>query len=130
MRSRMRVRQSSFGPLDKKRTTILLASLFLILVGSRTALVGYAGSSTPLMDEWDGDAALILKPYLQGNLTVGDLLTPFNEHRIFFTRLLVMSLFNISGYWDVVLQMTTNAILDCTTVVALSYALSRVLDGG
>ena len=126
----MRVGRSSFGPLDKKRTTFLLASLFLILVGSRTALIGYAANSTPFMDEWDADAAFLLKPYLQGNMTLSDLFAPFNEHRVFFTKLLVISIFHISGYWDVVLQMVTNMIIDCTTIVALSYTLSRVLDGG
>ncbi len=71
-----------------------------------------------------------MTPYLHGNLTVSDLFAPFNEHRIFFTRLLVLSCFDISGYWDVVLQMIANAILDAATVVAISYALSRVLSGG
>ncbi|HZZ61883.1 MAG TPA: hypothetical protein VFE63_12010 [Roseiarcus sp.] len=81
------------------------------------------------MDEWDGDAASLLEPYLQGKLTIGDLLAPFNEHRIFFTRLLVLSIFHISGYWDVVLQMIVNAVLDSVTVVAICFALSRVLPG-
>ena len=53
-----------------------------------------------------------------------------NEHVIFFTRLLTLAIFNLSGYWDVVLQMIANAILDAATVVAISYALSRPLRGG
>jgi hypothetical protein len=119
-----------FVSVDEKRVTLLLAALFLILVGSRAALIGYAGRPTPFMDEWDGDAAFLLQPYLQGSLTIGDLLAPFNEHRIVFSRLLVLSLLGVSGYWDVVLQMIVNAILDAATVVGISYALSRVLDGG
>ena len=84
---------------------------------------------TPFLDEWDGDAAGLLKPYLQGRLTVGDLLAPFGEHRILFTRLLVLSIFHVSGYWDVILQMIVNAIVNSAAVVAISYALSRVLGG-
>jgi hypothetical protein len=122
--------QSFFGPLEDKGAAILLASLFLVLLGSRTVLIRYAGNSTPFFDEWDGDAASLLQPYLQGKLTIGDLLAPFNEHRVFFTRLLVLTLFDISGYWDVVLQMIANAVLDSATVVAISFALSRVLSGG
>lgn len=34
---------------------ILAVALFLILVGSRAALIGFAGSPVPYMDEWDGD---------------------------------------------------------------------------
>ena len=41
-----------------------------------------------------------------------------------------LAIFNLSGYWDVVLQMIANAILDAATVVAISYALSRPLRGG
>ena len=108
----------------------LLASLFLILLGSRAALINYAGSATPFLDEWEADAAHLLEPYLQGKLTFADLFVPLNEHRIFFTKLLVLWIFNISGYFDVVLQMIVNAILDSATVVTIAYALSRVLQGG
>jgi hypothetical protein len=38
-------------------TPILLAALFFILLGSRAALIAYAGYSTPFLDEWDADAA-------------------------------------------------------------------------
>ena len=64
-----------------------------------------------------------------GALTVGDLLAPFGEHRILFTRLLVLTIFNVSGYWDVILQMIVNAIVNAAAVVAFSYALARVLGG-
>lgn len=107
----------------------MFVSLFLILIGSRAAIINYSGSSTPYLDEWDGDAAYLLKPYVRGNLTLGDLFSNFNEHVIFFTRLLVLVIFHVSGYWDVVLQMIVNAILASATIIAISYALSRVLYG-
>ena len=113
----------------RRRTGLLSASLFLILFGSRAALIHYAGNSTPFMDEWDGDAAFLIKP-LHGDLALGDLVAPYNEHRIAFTRLLVLSILHVSGYWDVVLQMVVNAILDAATVVAIGYALTRVLSPG
>ncbi len=40
---------------DAAFRVLLAASLFLILVGSRAALIGFAGSPVPYMDEWDGD---------------------------------------------------------------------------
>jgi hypothetical protein len=122
-------RQGSLKLPDKRGGTALLISLFLILVGSRAALISHAGNPTPFLDEWDADAAGLLKPYLEGRLTVGDLLAPFGEHRILFTRLLVLSIFHVSGYWDVILQMVVNAIVNSAAVVAMSYALSRVLWG-
>ncbi len=116
--------------VDKNRASLLWVSLFLVLFGSRTALIRYAGYPTPFLDEWEADGATILKPYLAGTLKVGDLFVPLNEHRIFFTKLLVLAIFEISGYWDVVLQMIVNAVVDCATVVAIACALSRVLPGG
>ena len=116
--------------LDARRQPLLLVSLFLIIVGARAIAIRYAGNLTPYADEWDGEAANLLKPYLEGALTTGDLFRAHNEHVIFFTRLLTLAIFNLSGYWDVVLQMIANAILDAATVVAIAYALSRPLRGG
>ena len=106
-----------------------MASLFLIVVGSRAAVIGHAGNATPFTDEWEGEGANLLRPYLQGTLGVADLFHAHNEHVIFFTRLVTLGVFNLSGYWDVILQMIVNAILDAATVVGISYALSRPLRG-
>jgi hypothetical protein len=114
----------------KRGGIVLTISLFLILLGSRAALINYAANPMPFFDDWDGAAVLLLKPYLQRRLTIGDLFAPYNEHRIFFTRLLILSIFHVAGYWDVILQMIVNAFVDSATVVIVSYALSRVLCGG
>lgn len=126
----MRVRRTLTDALDQNLTPILIASLFLILLGTRAALISHAGSPTPFLDEWEADGALLLEPYIQGKLTLSDLFIPINEHRIPFTKLLVLLIFNVSGYWDVVLQMIVNSVLNSATVVAIAYALSRVLRGG
>ena len=123
----MRYGQRFLRFLEDRRQTLFLVSLFLIVIGSRAIVINYAGSATPYADEWDGEAANLLKPYLQGALTTRDLFRAHNEHVIFFTRLLTLGIFNLSGYWDVVLQMIANAILDAVTIVAISYALSRPL---
>lgn len=113
--------------VEKRRSSLLLFSLFLILFGSRAALIRYAGYPTPFLDEWEADGAALLKPYLAGRLEVGDLFVPINEHRIPFTKLTVLAVYEIAGYWDVVLQMIVNAFVDSATVVVIAYALSRVL---
>ncbi len=56
--------------LDNRRQTFLIVSLFLILVGARAVVINYAGNPTPYADEWDGEAANLLKPYLEGALTI------------------------------------------------------------
>ncbi len=115
---------------DARSSKALLAlGLFLVLVGARAALIGHAGSQTPFMDEWDGDWNGLIRPYLRGELTPDMLTQPFMEHRILFTRLTTLALFNLSGYWDVLLQMIVNAILGSAGIVAAAFALARVLSG-
>jgi hypothetical protein len=126
----MILRQTCLKLPYKRGGVALMISLFFILLGSRAVLINYAANPTPFFDDWDGAAVSLLNPYLQGRLTIGDLLAPYNEHRLFFTRLLVLSIFHVSGYWDVILQMIVNAIVDSATVVAIGYALARVLCGG
>ena len=122
--------QRSMLHLTKRQDAVLYVSLFLVLVGSRAAVINYGGNSVPFGDEWDAVAAGLLRPYLQGHLKLAELFSAHNEHVIFFTRLMTLLIFKISGYWDVILQMIANAILDALTVVAISAALSRTLPGG
>ncbi len=114
---------------DRTFRLALAASLVLILIGSRAVLIGFAGSPAPYMDEWDGDWGGSIRPYLDGSLTLDGLAQPFMEHRILFTRLLVLVLFDLSGYWDVVAQMIVNAILGSAVLVLAAFALSRVTSG-
>ena len=107
----MDVGQQFLRTIDKRHSVILFVSLFLILIGSRAIVINHDGNSTPFWDEWDGDAANLLLPYLRGNLALGDLFSRHNEHIIFFTRLLTLAIFTLSGYWDVILQMIANAFL-------------------
>jgi hypothetical protein len=103
---------------------------FLLILGAKLALIHYAGNSTPFWDEWDGDAADVIQPYVSGTLGFADLFQAHNEHRIVFTRLETLAIFNISGFWDVVLQMIINAVFHAATVLAATAALARVLDRG
>ncbi|HXZ14553.1 MAG TPA: hypothetical protein VEH77_01010, partial [Roseiarcus sp.] len=107
----------------------MLVGLFLVLVGARAEAIRFGGNPTPLGDEWDGDMVRLLQPYLHDDLKLGDLFRFHNEHVVFFTRLTTLAIFKTSGYWDVILQMIVNAILDAATVVALALAFSRVLTG-
>jgi hypothetical protein len=125
----MAVGQQLLRAVDRRHSIILFVALFLILTGSRAIVINHYANSTPFWDEWDGGAANLLSPYLRGDLTLADLFRGHNEHVIFFTRLVILAIFTISGYWDVILQMIANAFLDAAAVVAISFALSRVLCG-
>ena len=127
----MRAVRQSMPYLDKKQSTLLFISLCLVFIGARAAVINYAGSAVPFGDEWDGEASQLLQPYIEGKLTVGKSSSAHNEHIIFFTRLTDFVYFQqTTDYWDVILQMIANAIVDAVTVVAISVALSRVLSEG
>jgi hypothetical protein len=86
------------------------AGLFLAIFGARLMIISGFGVTVPWADEWDGEAVMFPK-YVAGTLQLGDLLAPFNEHRIFTSRLLDLATFELAGGWDRPLHMVVNAAL-------------------
>lgn len=104
-----------------------LFGCFLIAFGLKLAILAFASSQIPFVDEWDGEAASVLKPFVEGTLRFGDFFRAHNEHFIPFTRLLALASFKVSGYWDVVLPMIVNAVIHSLAIVFVSYWLARPL---
>ena len=68
-----------------------LFGCFLIAFGVKLAILAVASSPVPFADEWDGEAAFLLKPFVEGTLRLEDFFRPHNEHFIPFTRLLTLA---------------------------------------
>ncbi|HEX8076446.1 MAG TPA: hypothetical protein VF511_01420, partial [Chthoniobacterales bacterium] len=78
---------------------------------------------------WDAEGFNLLKPWYEGRLGLADLLSPHNEHRIFFSRLLTLGLTYLNGQWDSMPEMVFDALL-CGVIAALCLAtLFRLLEG-
>jgi hypothetical protein len=90
-----------------------------VIVGAKFWLIGVAGSVVPFWDQWDAEAAFLYEPYLAGTLGVGHLLAAHNEHRILFTRLLVLLQLEVLAYWDPVGQMIVNAIIYASVIAMI-----------
>jgi hypothetical protein len=103
-----------------------LAALFLVVFGARLWFIGRYGNALPFWDQWDGEASLLIKPWLEGTLAPASLLAPHNEHRIVLTRLLALALFKLNGQWDALLEMTVNAALCATIVVLIAAAAFKL----
>jgi hypothetical protein len=103
---------------------ILLLALFCIVFGAKIIIISSFGNVVPFWDQWDGDAAMIYLPYLDGTLSIKSLLGPHNEHRILFSRILSLGLLLASGEWNPILQMLVNAALHSAAVVLLTWGLS------
>jgi len=114
---------STNPPRDSfKRFSLWLAALFLVVLGAKLRLVQLYGSPLPLWDQWY-EAESFFRPWMEGHLTWQTLFEPDNGHRIFFTRLLDMTVIRLNGRWEPLLQMTVNAFIHTTYVCGLAYCL-------
>ena len=99
-------------------------SLFLTGLGAKLWLVHRFGTPMPIWDQWM-EAFGVYLPYFEGKLTVADLFSAHNEHRIVFTRLYSLGLLLLNGQWDNQLQMVVNALIHCATMAGLGWLMFR-----
>lgn len=76
------------------------ALVFIAIFLSRLFFLMSAGGSVPFWDQWGGENS-IFSAFESGSLTLAQMFAPHNEHRIFWTRLLTIILFELNGHqWD------------------------------
>ncbi len=107
---------------------LTVAGCALLVLGAKLWLIADFGSATPVWDQWDGEAAALYHPYLSDHIPLATFFSPHNEHRILLTRLTALGLLEISGQWDVMLQMILNAALHTGFIVVLLYLLRDLFD--
>jgi hypothetical protein len=89
-----------------------LLLLFLLIVTGRAVFVSLFGESLPYWDQWDAEGAFLIKPWLEDTWGVGQLFAPHNEHRVVFTRLLALGLFEANqGQWDNMVAAYANTVV-------------------
>src|SRR4051812_41152519 len=88
-----------------------LLAVFLIIFGAKLVLISLYSSPLPFFDQWQGEGKTLLLPWVEGRLGWRDLFVPHNDHRIFWTRLLVLGLFQLNQQWDTQLEMVVAAAL-------------------
>jgi hypothetical protein len=98
--------------------------MFFLVYGAKSTLIGAAGSPLPYSDQWNFEALGLYRPYLTGTLNWDQLLAPYNEHRMFFTRLLLLGLFELRGGWDPILDMLVNGLF--AAIAGVVYAAAVV----
>lgn len=89
----------------------LLIALFFTVFATNLAVIGRYGSDLPHWDQWDAEGEQAILPYLQHRLTLADLISPNNEHRVACTRLLALGLLALNGQWDARLECVVNAAI-------------------
>lgn len=80
---------------------------------ARLLYVQFFATPMPYMDQWDGEWASALKPWLEGTLQWQMLLAPHNEHRILPTRLVTLLSYAATGQWNNVYEARVAAVVFC-----------------
>lgn len=99
--------------------------LFFLVLGIRFVYVALFAESTPYWDQWDSEADLLLRPWADGTWRFGDLFNLHNEHRIAFSRLLAIAIFEANDrQWDNLVEAYASAAI-FAAMFALLYVLLR-----
>jgi hypothetical protein len=86
--------------------------LFLLVAGFRLGALDFAGSPLPFFDQWIAEFYnTLLVPAVADSEWGGLLFVPHNEHRLVFTKVLVLAFYSASGTYDVLLLATFAALL-------------------
>lgn len=73
----------------------------VLIVLGRLVFVALYAESVPYWDQWDAEGAYLFKPWLEGDWSVADLFAAHNEHRIAFTRMISLLVFEANQeQWD------------------------------
>lgn len=99
-----------------------------VVLALRLLLVSRYGSSYPFWDQWDAEIDGLYRRYLDGSLGLADFLRPHNEHRIFFTRLMALSLFlGNQLQFDAQVEMYANLVIYAIAASLLAWSIGRTL---
>lgn len=99
-----------------------LLLIFLLVLVARIAYVSLYAGDLPFWDQWDGEADTLLRPWVEHTWRISELFRPHAEHRIAFTRLLTLALFEANnGQWDNLVETYVGAGI-YAVMTALLYA--------
>lgn len=99
---------------------LFLASPFYILY-----LIYHYGINVPFWDQWE--LVPLLKKVHTYGLTFSDIWAQHNEHRVFFPRLIMLSLAYLTN-WNIMFELYTNLILAALILLILCILLRQTFD--
>ncbi len=102
----------------------IASAVFLVVLGAKLGCIARFASSHPFWDQWSEGGGLY-RPYLEGRLPWSFLFEPHNEHRLSFTRLTALGLFDLNRQWDNRVQAVFNALLHSLMLGWLAAVIAR-----
>lgn len=107
---------SSFG---------LMFGIAFVALLARLLYVQFFTAPMPYWDQWDGEGASALRPWLDGTLQWHMLLAPHNEHRILPTRLVTLATYCLTGQWNNLYEARVGAVVFCFIPAVLIWHALR-----
>jgi hypothetical protein len=84
----------------------------------------------PIADQWDSEGYLLLKPWLDGDFHLSQLIANHNEHRILFKRILDLVAFALNdGWWDNRVLALFNATVYAAAIAFLAAVVLGLTRG-
>lgn len=115
--------EPSEAPAGRRGFSALLAAVACTVLGARLIVISAFGSPVPVLDQWDGEGAVLYSPYLKGTLSVATLFASHNGHRILITRLFALGHLELAGEWNTRLEMIFGAMVLTALVTWLAALL-------
>lgn len=100
---------------------VAVLGLGLTVFSAKLLFIAAYGTDVPYWDQWDGEGAQLIRPFVGGGNWWSALLRPHDEHHILGTRLLTVGLLAVNGQWDPLLEMVAGALISACGLATLLY---------
>ncbi len=104
--------------------------VFGAVVAAQLGLVATCGTDVPWGDAWDVEGRGLYPVWRDGTWKAADFFLAHNEHRIFWTKALGVTLFSVNGQWDPLVQLAAGAVWRALAAAGLAGMLVRASRGG
>ncbi len=99
-------------------------TLLITALGARLWLIHKAGTPLPFWDQWE-EARIVYVPFFEGRLSLAELFSAHNEHRMFFNRFYDLAILLLSRQWDNQVEMLANAIVYTVGIIGFGWVVAR-----
>ena len=112
--------------IGRRLTAIAVVIAFVAAVVAHATMVHAFGVEVPFGDQWGAEGLYLLKPWAEGHLGFSDLFIPWNEHRIVFSRIVSILIYEGSAKtWSVMRTMYFNTLIYACIPALLIYFVGR-----
>ncbi len=113
--------------MPRDRAVWQVGATLLLILGAKLALIGMVANPVPYWDQWFAEGEQLFLPYLLHGSGGPNWLAAHNEHRILFTRLLVVAVLELCGGWNTIAEMMAGALVHVAALASMAWCLRRNL---